>query len=88
MSLDPPIPINRPCSKEQEEVYIAVKFFAVKFSLPHYLFCRTTVLLPGTVLKAVLRNRNYFLRFRFRFRLLTSYGSDSGSSSGSAKVRN
>jgi hypothetical protein len=25
---------------------------------------------------SVLWNRNYFLRFRFRFRLLTSYGSD------------
>ncbi len=49
----------------------------VKFFLSHYFFCRTTVLLPvpGTVLKAVLRNRIYFLRSRFR--LLTSYGSDS-----------
>jgi hypothetical protein len=27
--------------------------------------------------RAVLRNRNYFVRFRFRFRLLTSYGSGS-----------
>ncbi len=30
-------------------------------------------------MKAVLWNRNYFLRFRFRFQLLKSYGSGSGS---------
>ncbi len=47
------------------------------------------LLLAKLCCKAVLWNRNYFLRFRFRFRLLNSYGSGSdfrksyGSGSGS-----
>ncbi len=72
---------------------------SVRCTLSFLLFCHThtliyiipRILIPITqIFKAVLRNRNYFLRLRFRFSLLTrysySYGSGSGisTSSGSA----